>query len=116
MGGEHRRRYLLAAIGPGLLVAATGVGAGDLATASIVGSKLGVAVLWAVVVGAFLKFVLNEGLARWQLVTGETLIEGAVKRFGRTVSYLFLAYLLLCSVAVGRALVSACGASFLFGK
>ncbi|MGB5817564.1 MAG: Nramp family divalent metal transporter, partial [Thermoanaerobaculia bacterium] len=109
MGGEPRRKYLLAAIGPGMLVAATGVGAGDLATASIVGSKLGVAVLWAVVVGAFLKFVLNEGLARWQLVTGETLIEGAVKRFGRTVSYLFLAYLLIWSVAVGRALVSACG-------
>ncbi len=109
MGGKSRRKYLLAAIGPGMLVAATGVGAGDLATASIVGSKLGVAVLWAVVVGAFLKFVLNEGLARWQLVTGETLIEGAVKRFGRTASYLFLAYLLVWSVAVGRALVSACG-------
>lgn len=99
----------LAAIGPGLLVAATGVGAGDLATASIVGSRLGVAVLWAVVVGAFLKFTLNEGLARWQLVTGETLIEGAVKRFGRPAGYLFLAYLLVWTVAVGRALASACG-------
>ena len=49
-------------IGPGLLVAATGVGAGDLATASIAGSKLGVTILWAVLLGAFLKFVLTEGL------------------------------------------------------
>jgi Mn2+/Fe2+ NRAMP family transporter len=32
---------LFAMIGPGLLVAATGVGAGDLATASFAGSLLG---------------------------------------------------------------------------
>jgi len=41
----------LSVIVPGLLVAATGVGAGDLATASFAGSYLGVAILWAVVVG-----------------------------------------------------------------
>ena len=43
----------LIVIGPGLLVAATGVGAGDLATASFTGSQLGTAVLWAVLVGGF---------------------------------------------------------------
>jgi len=42
----------LAILGPGILVAATGVGAGDLATGALAGSKLGPAVLWAVVVGA----------------------------------------------------------------
>ncbi len=104
-----RRRRFLTLIGPGLLVAATGVGAGDLATASIAGSRLGVAVLWAVLLGAFLKFVLNEGLARWQLATGETLVEGAVGRLGRGVSVVFLGYLLIWSFVVGRALVSACG-------
>jgi Mn2+/Fe2+ NRAMP family transporter len=90
-------------------VAATGVGAGDLATAAFAGNKLGVAVLWAVVLGAFLKFVLNEGLARWQLSTGETLLEGAVNRLGRFVWFLFLAYLLLWSFFVGAALISASG-------
>ena len=64
-------------------MAATGVGAGDLATASIAGSKLGVAVLWAVVLGAFLKFVLTVGLARWHLVRGETLLLGVVGHLGR---------------------------------
>jgi Mn2+/Fe2+ NRAMP family transporter len=65
-GSERGRRRLgwLAVLGPGLLVAATGVGAGDLATAAFTGSHVGVAVLWAVVLGALLKFVLNEGLAR----------------------------------------------------
>ena len=48
-------RGMLSRLGPGILVAATGVGAGDLATASFTGSQLGTAVLWAVLVGAFLK-------------------------------------------------------------
>ena len=100
---------VLSLIGPGLLVAATGVGAGDLATASFTGSLLGTAILWAVVVGAFLKFVMTEGLARWQLATGETLLEGAVHRLGRGVGWLFLPYLLLWSFLVGSALMSACG-------
>ena len=96
-------------IGPGVLVAATGVGAGDLATATFTGNTLGVAVLWAVLLGAFLKFVLNEGLARWQLATGETLLEGAIDRLSRVARYIFLPYLLLWSFFVGSALISACG-------
>jgi len=104
-----RRLPFLALIGPGLLVAATGVGAGDLATASIAGSKLGVTVLWAVLLGAILKYVLSEGLARWQLATGQTPLQGVVRYLGRPAAWLFLGYLVIWSVAVGRALASACG-------
>lgn len=96
-------------IGPGLLLAATGVGGGDLATGTFVGSLLGTAVLWAVVVGAFLKFVVTEGLARWQLATGETLVEGAYARLGPWTIWLFMPYLLLWSFFVGSAQMSACG-------
>src|SRR5687768_5072340 len=103
------RRGLLATIGPGILVAATGVGVGDIAGAGFAGSKLGYAVLWAAVVGSFVKFVVNEGLMRWQLATGQTLLEGAVLRFGRPVQWLFLVYLLVWSWAVGSALISASG-------
>lgn len=103
------RAPLILMIGPGLLLAATGVGGGDLATGSFVGGLLGTAVLWAVVVGAFLKFVVTEGLARWQLATGETLIEGAVARVGRGVVWVFMPYLLLWSFFVGSAQISATG-------
>lgn len=51
---EKSRRFLII-IGPGMLTAATGVGAGDLATGSFAGSLLGTAILWAVIVGAVLK-------------------------------------------------------------
>ena len=106
-----RRPSLVGMVGPGLLLAATGVGAGDLATGSFVGSSLGTAVLWAVVVGALMKFVVTEGLARWQIATGETLLEGVTARVGRWTLWLFLPYLLLWSFFVGSALMSATGAT-----
>lgn len=99
----------LSMLGPGLLLAATGVGAGDLATAAFAGGRLGTAVLWAVGVGAVLKFVLNEGLARWQLASGQSFVEGVATRLGRGWLWLFLPYLLLWSYFVGAALTGACG-------
>jgi Mn2+/Fe2+ NRAMP family transporter len=106
---DRQHRGLLATLGPGILVAATGVGVGDIAGAGFAGSLLGYAVIWAAVVGSFIKFVVNEGLMRWQLATGQTLLEGAVLRFGRPVQWLFLVYLLVWSWAVGSALITACG-------
>lgn len=102
-------RSPLRVLGPGLLVAATGVGAGDLATGAFSGSVLGPAVLWAVLVGALMKYALSEGLARWQLVSGETLLEGALLRAPVFSRWLFLVYLLPWSWFVGSALAGACG-------
>lgn len=99
----------LHAVGPGILVAATGVGAGDLMTASLAGSALGLAILWAAVAGAVLKGVLTEGIARWQMATGTTLLEGWVSQLGAWVQWVFLAYLVIWCFFTGGALVSACG-------
>ncbi|GIW92822.1 MAG: iron transporter [Pirellulaceae bacterium] len=104
-----RRLGWLTYLGPGLLLAATGVGAGDLATGAFAGSILGTRVLWAVFAGAFLKFTVNEGLARWQLLTGSTLLEGVARHLGKPVCYAFGLYLVGWSFFVGSALVSACG-------
>jgi Mn2+/Fe2+ NRAMP family transporter len=100
---------LLKIIGPGILVAATGVGAGDLLTATMAGSEVGLSLMWAVAMGAVLKWVLNEGIARWQLATESTVLEGWVWRLGRWIQWVFLGYLLLFTLVVGGALVSACG-------
>lgn len=96
-------------LGPGIVIAATGLGAGDLIAASVAGAKYGVAIVWAAVVGAVLKFALNEGLARWQLATGTTLLEGWVRRLPRFWSVYFFVYLLLWSFIVAGALMAATG-------
>lgn len=100
---------MLSAVAPGILVAATGVGAGDLLTAGLAGSRLGVVVAWTALAGAILKWVLNEGVARWQMATGTTLLEGWSQRLGAWIRWVFLGYLLIWSLATGSALVSACG-------
>jgi Mn2+/Fe2+ NRAMP family transporter len=108
-GASPRGWGALALVGPGIVLAATGVGAGDLVAAAVSGSRYGYAVAWAALAGALLKFMLNEGLARWQLATGTTLLEGWVLHLGRWVQYVFLAYLVVWSFVVGGALISACG-------
>ena len=51
--------------GPGLVVAATGIGSGDVVSATVGGARYGVVLLWAIVAGAFFKFVLSEGIGSW---------------------------------------------------
>lgn len=95
---------------PGLLVAATGVGAGDLITGALAGHYLGL-LLWVPLLGAILKYVLTEGIARYQFATGNTLIYGWMKELGKGVQYPFFIYLVVWSFMVGGALVNGVGSS-----
>lgn len=102
-----RRFAPLAVIGPGLLVAATGVGAGDLATAALAGSELGLAIAWAVLIGAAIKLALTENLARHQIATGSTILESAITHLRWFVYIPFGLYLIAFSYFVGAALIAA---------
>jgi Mn2+/Fe2+ NRAMP family transporter len=95
--------------GPGLVVAATGIGSGDVVSATVGGARYGVVLLWAIVAGAFFKFVLSEGIARWQLATGKTALEGWADYLPPWVKWYFGAYLVLWTVSVSAALTNACG-------
>jgi len=95
--------------GPGLVVAATGIGSGDVVSATVGGAKYGVVLLWAIAIGAFFKFVLSEGIARWQLGTGKTVVEGWAEYLPSWVKGYFAVYLVLWTVAVSAALTNATG-------
>ena len=69
----------LSDIGPGLLLAATGIGVGDMVSSTIAGAEYGLTLVWALAAGVVLKFAITEGAARWQLGTGTTLIEGLAR-------------------------------------
>jgi Mn2+/Fe2+ NRAMP family transporter len=97
------------ALGPGLVVAAAGIGAGDVITATVTGAQFGTRLAWALAACVLLKFALNEGIARWQLATGTTLIEACAKRLPRWVGVYFFLYLLLWTFFVGGSLTNACG-------
>ncbi|PPK88594.1 Mn2+/Fe2+ NRAMP family transporter [Neolewinella xylanilytica] len=100
---------LLPTLSAGLLVAATGVGAGDLVISALAGARYGYTLLWAIAVGAVLKFFLNEGLARWELATGTTLLEGWVERLPRYLVIYFGVYLCFWACLVAGTLISYTG-------
>jgi Mn2+/Fe2+ NRAMP family transporter len=95
--------------GPGLVVAATGIGSGDVVAATVGGARYGVVLLWAIALGAFFKYVLNEGIARWQLATGLTALEGWAEYLPAWVKVYFGVYLVFWTVAVTAALTNATG-------
>jgi Mn2+/Fe2+ NRAMP family transporter len=95
--------------GPGLIVAATGIGSGDVVSATVAGANYGVLLLWAIAAGAFFKFVLSEGIARWQLATGTTVLEGWAEHLPIWVKVYFGIYLVFWTGAVSAALTNATG-------
>jgi Mn2+/Fe2+ NRAMP family transporter len=107
-GGPPTVSFLKLA-GPGLIVAATGIGSGDVVSATVGGAKYGVVLLWGIALGAFFKFVLSEGIARWQLATGKTALEGWADHLPPAVKFYFAAYLVFWTVAVSAALTNATG-------
>jgi len=102
-------KSLLSKTGPGIVVAATGLGAGDIVAASAAGAQFGTVLLWAVVFGGVLKFALTEGIGRWQLATDTTLLEGWIEKLPKFFSAYFLVYLFLWTFMVAAAMMAACG-------
>jgi Mn2+/Fe2+ NRAMP family transporter len=97
----------LSRVGPGLITAATGVGAGDLVAALVAGAAFGTTFVWAIALGAIFKYFLNESMGRWQLATGKTILEGW-QSLGRLVTGYFGIYSVIFGFVYGAAIASSC--------
>jgi Mn2+/Fe2+ NRAMP family transporter len=95
-------------VGPGLVVAATGVGAADLVATLVAGSRYGYTLLWAAVVGAIMKVVLVEGAGRFSLASGKTIFEGW-RSLGRWTTWYFGPYIVIWGFVYGAAAMAATG-------
>jgi Mn2+/Fe2+ NRAMP family transporter len=93
----------------GLLVAATGIGAGDLVISAMAGASSGVTLVWAILLGALLKYGMNEGLARWELATGTTLLQGWIEKLPKWVAIYFGGYLIFWGFLVAATLITYVG-------
>ncbi|ARI56403.1 MULTISPECIES: Nramp family divalent metal transporter [unclassified Streptomyces] len=92
-------------IGPGIVVAATGVGAGDLVATLIAGSKFGYTLLWAAVIGCLVKISLAEAAGRWHLATGRTLFDGW-RSLGAWTTVYFAVYVVIWGFIYGATAMS----------
>src|SRR5688572_3958493 len=94
-------------LGPGLLLAATGVGVGDMVSSTISGAEYGLVLVWALVLGVAVKFAITEGAARWQLATNTSLVEGWRDHLPAFLVLGFFLYFVVWSYMVSSALVTA---------
>lgn len=95
-------------VGPGLVVAATGVGAADLIATTVAGSKYGYALLWSVIAGCIMKVILVEGAGRYSLATGNTIFEGW-SSLGKWTSWYFGPYIVIWGFVYGAAAMAGTG-------
>ncbi|MDR7302659.1 Nramp family divalent metal transporter [Haloactinomyces albus] len=99
-------RARLTQIGPGVMAAATGVGAGDLVATMVAGSRYGYTLFWAVVVGTVFKLALGEAVGRWHLSSDRTLLSGW-RTLGRWATGYFGVYVVLWGFVYGATAMSA---------
>jgi Mn2+/Fe2+ NRAMP family transporter len=92
-------------VGPGLVVAATGVGAADLVATLVAGAKFGYTLLWVAVLGAVIKVVLVEGAGRFSLASGLTIFEGW-RSIGRWTTWYFAPYIVIWGLVYGATAMS----------
>jgi Mn2+/Fe2+ NRAMP family transporter len=75
-------------------------------TSLAAGTQFGTVLIWAIILGAVLKFALTEGLGRWYMATKTTILEGW-HSMGWWASIYFMVYLALVTFFFGAAAPSA---------
>lgn len=63
-------------LGPGMITSAAVVGSGELITATTLGSRVGMMLLWLILVSTFVKVFVQIEMARWSISTGRPAIFG----------------------------------------
>jgi Mn2+/Fe2+ NRAMP family transporter len=62
-------------IGPGLIIAATVVGSGELVATTVLGAESGYTLLWLILLSCAVKVVVQHEVGRYAIGTGETTLE-----------------------------------------
>jgi len=67
---------ILRRIGPGIILAASIVGSGELIATTTLGAQVGYAAMWVIVLSCLIKPVVQAELGRYTIATGETGLAG----------------------------------------
>ncbi len=103
-----------ALLGPGVVLAASGIGSGEFVLWPNIAARAGLDYLWAALLGATFMFFIATEAIRYTLATGETIITGFARLWkGWTIGFVLMALLpnLFPGYATGVALI----AEFIFG-
>jgi len=67
---------MLRKVGPGMILAASIVGSGELIATTVLGAEVGYTALWVILLSCFLKPAVQSEMGRYTIATGETGLAG----------------------------------------
>jgi len=90
-------------IGPGLILAGSIVGTGELIATTHIGAKVGFVLLWLVLFSCFIKVFVQIELGRSAIVSGQTTLASldGVPRIGPLLTWWWLAMMLATQMQIG---------------
>ena len=111
-----KKSNILKTLGPGILFASTCIGVSHLVQSTQAGAKMGLGLLWIVIIANLLKYPFFEFGSRYANATGTSIIDG-YKRIGKWALGLYflitICTMFLVTAAVGK--VTAGFLQYLFG-
>lgn len=97
---------ILKQLGPGLIVAGSIVGSGELIATTVTGAKAGFWLLWLIIIGCVIKVFVQVEMGRYSIVTGNTAMDGFVEvpgpRFKKRGNWLFWYWFIMFVVSIGQ--------------
>ena len=70
------KREILRQLGPGLIIAGSIVGSGELVATTAVGAEAGFVLLWLIIIGCLIKVFVQIEFGRYSITTGRTTLDG----------------------------------------
>lgn len=101
-------------IGPGIVAAGVGLASGEFILFPYIASQVGLAFVWAALVGLMIQFFINLEIERYTLATGETVLTG-FSRYWRHWGLVFAILSYLANMWPGWATSSATLVTYMFG-
>ncbi len=93
-------------LGPGLIIAGSIVGSGELIATTVTGGEAGFSLLWLIVIGCVIKVFTQVELGRFTIVAGQTAMEGLNQvpgpRIGRRGNWLVWYWLAMFLASLGQ--------------
>lgn len=101
----ERRASFWKLAGPGAILVGLSIGAGEIIVWPRIAAEFGGAMVWAAVIGVFIQLWVNLEIARWTIVTGESVFTGFA-RVWRGFAPVFVLFTVFGWIAPGWAVAS----------
>ena len=109
-------KYFLAALGPGIILAATSIGPGSIVSSTNAGANFGYNLFWWFIVMLVFRAVFSLAMNRYTVVTGKPLMVGIREKYGKVWAVLagVFAFLGQCVYGIGNFMGCGLGMNMLF--